>query len=262
MLPIVGILCDIRPTFGIDPSAFKETLCRKSFLNKMLRGRADGIQAQRALFAGGTLQNGKVRIEQRTSHGVIIRELVAGTRFEPGADVTCYGGFMERKPPEKEEHTHMRGIPSSDYVLNGIMFSNCFPTKSGAAFDIGPPVSLTPHCDDARWEEVIASSGIGYMANTVTRCPLHRQTRPNVIKCAAAMHRVIPGVSCDSVMVLRACSKGIDIGEAIISPYEGKKSKDKFQFDCEDPVHWAAAGRIDDFPAFEFELVSVDAAQT
>ena len=104
-------------------------------------------------------------------------------------------------------------------------------------------MSLTPQCEDQRWEAVIASSGIGYMANTVTRCPLLRQTRPNVVVHEVAMYRVIAGVSYSSVLVLRGASQGIDIGEPIISPYEGYQSKAKFKFHCKDPLHWAAAGR-------------------
>jgi hypothetical protein len=126
---------------------------------------------------------------------------------------------------------------------SGITFSGCFHTKPDAVFKIGHRVSLTPQCEDHRWEEMIASCGIGYMVNTVTKCPLHRQTRPTVTVCEAPLLREIPGVSYDSVLVLRAGSNGIVIGEPIISLYEGKKSKAKFQFICTDPVHYATVGR-------------------
>jgi hypothetical protein len=242
LLLVVGNLSDIILAFGIEPSAFQETICRNSFMDRRLQGSASGIAAQRALLTGGTLQNGKVKVEQRISHGMVIRELIAGIRFEPGADVTCYGGFVEKRPPETEEHTHMRGIPASDYALNGILFSGCFPIKPGAALKIGHSVALTPQCEDQRWEAVIASSGIGYFANTVTRCPLST-SRPNVVVHALPMYRKIAGVSYSSVLVLRAASHGIDVGEPIISPYEGCQSKAKFKFPCKDPLHWAAAGR-------------------
>jgi hypothetical protein len=217
-------------------------------VNRPVWGSSNGIQAQRALLNGGTIQNGKVSIQLRMSHGVVIRELIARIRFQPRDDVTCYGGFVEKQPPEGEEDTHMRRIPLTNYVLNGIAFSGCFPSQSGGVFRVGPGVSLKPQCADPQWEKVIVSCGLGYMANTVTKCPLYRQTIPNVSVCEAALERNIVGVSYASVLVLRACSNGIDIGEPIISPYEGKQSKKKFRFICADPEHYATAGRTPPSP--------------
>jgi hypothetical protein len=194
------------------------------------------------------LDNGKLAVEVHWSHGVQLRELIAGIRFEPDEVVTCYGGFVEKAPVLTESdvnmHTHVRQIPGTDYVLEGEPLSNCFPLKQGAMFDLGYSVSLKPQCADPRWAKVIASSGIGYMANTVTRCPLSSRTRTNVTVCEAVLGRVIPGVPYDSVLYLRASAGGINPGEPIISPYEPWQLKEKFKFKCVDKAHYEAAGRV------------------
>ena len=202
-----------------------------------------GIQAQRALWLGGTLENGKVTIEMRRSHGRMLRELIARVRFEPGDDVTCYGGFVVPVPPQSDEHTHMRNLPSTDFVLEGLPFSTCFPQTGGAVSHLGFQVPLKPSCVDPAWTNIIASNGIGYMANTVTNCPLDRRARPNVVVCEARLGRVIEGVPYDSVIVLRASNNGIDIGDRIISPYEPWHLKKMWSWACVDPLHYAAAGR-------------------
>ena len=56
--------------------------------------------------------------------------------------------------------------------------------------------------------------------------------------------RTIPGVPYPSVMVLRAGTGGIDIGQPVISPYEPWKLTDKFQFKCVEEAHYKAAGRV------------------
>jgi hypothetical protein len=192
---------------------------------------------------GGTLHNGKVTIELRKSHGRMLRELIARVRFEPGDDVTCYGGFVMPAPPPSDEHTHMRHIPSTDYVLEGLPFSNCFPETMGAVCHLGYRIPLKPSCVDPDWTKMIATSGIGYMANTVTKCPLGGRARPNVRVCEARLGRVIEGVPYDSVMLLRASNNGIDIGDRIISPYEPWNLKKMWSWECVDPMHYAASGR-------------------
>jgi hypothetical protein len=150
---------------------------------------------------------------------------------------------MTPAPPESDSHTHMRHRPSTDYVLEGLPFANCFPTKLGASFHLGYRGPLQPRCEDPAWTKIIASNGIGYMCNTVTKCPLRRRARPNVTVCEAMLGRVIPGVLYPSVLVLRASDGGIDIGDRIISPYEPWKLKEKFAFTCADQAHYRAAGR-------------------
>jgi hypothetical protein len=222
---------------------FHEELCRQSFRRNPLFGTATGCQAQRALFHGGTLQNGKVSVEFRQSHGRMLRELIARVKFKPGADVTCYGGFVAPSTQETDKDTHMRHIPLSNYILAGRPFSNCFPTALGSEFQLGYNVSLQPRCEDPAWTKVIRSNGIGYMSNTVTKCPLRRRARTNVTVCEATLGRHIPGVPYNSIMIIRANSNGIEIGDRIISPYEPWKLKEKFQFVCVDQAHYAAAGR-------------------
>lgn len=242
----VGSGGDGNHEFDTDPATFHESLCRKSFAQRPAFGVAKGCKAQRALFLGGTLDNGKVAVEVHWSHGVQLRELIAVTRFEPNDVVTCYGGLVEKAPVVKnpDGHTHTRQIPGTDYVLEGEPFSNCFPVKQGAMFALGYSVSLRPQCADPRWAKVIASSGIGYMANTVTRCPLSSRTRTNVTVCSDILGRTIPGVPYDSVLYLQASARGIDAGERIISPYEPWKLKEKFTFKCSDNAHYKAAGRV------------------
>jgi hypothetical protein len=239
---------DGRQEFPQDPATFHEILCRRSFANRPVFGVAKGCKAQRALLHGGTLENRKLAVEVHWSHGVLLRELIAQVRFEHKDVVTCYGGFAEKAPVVKKSdvnmHTHMRQIPGTDYVLEGEPFSNCFPVKQGAMFDLGYSVPLRPQCADPRWAKVIASSGLGYMANTVTRCPLILRTRTNVTVCDAVLGRSIPGVPYDSVVYLKASAGGINPGEPIISPYEPWKLKEKFKFKCNDSAHYEASGRV------------------
>jgi hypothetical protein len=204
-------------------------------------GTGTGIQAQRALLYGGTLANGKVAVEFHPSHGLMLRELIAKVRFDPGDDVTCYGGLLMPAPKkEKDSDTH---VPSVPFVLEGLQFSESFPTTLGGMYELGYHVPLRPRCETPAWEAVIATSGLGYMANTVTKCPLSRN-RPNVVVCEAMLGRTIPGIPYPSVMTLRAGATGIDIGQPIISPYEPWQVTKKFQFKCVDEAHYKAAGKV------------------
>jgi hypothetical protein len=242
---------DIKPSIGFvsvagrgmwgNPSIFHEILCRQSFERRT--AKRTGIRAQRALFNAGTLDNSKVVVQIRKCHGVPLRELVAGIRFEQGDDVTLYGGFLEVAVKETNEHTHTRHIPGEHHVLNGQDFANCFPTGAGGLYNLGLHESLTPRCVSKDWECVIRTTGVGYMANTVTRCPLYRRLRPNVVVSELPLGRTIPGIPYSSLLVLQAGSGGIDVGDPIISTYEQYQLKEKFQFKCSDPSHYLAAGR-------------------
>ena len=64
-----------------------------------------GCEAQRALFDGGTIENGKVAVQFRQWHGRIVRQLVAMIDFAPHSDVTCYGGLVQA-PANKADSTH------------------------------------------------------------------------------------------------------------------------------------------------------------
>lgn len=206
-------------------------------------GVTKGCRAQHALLHGGTLKNGKVSVDRRCSHGIRLRELVARIRFEAGDVVTCYGGLVKAAPSETDSDTHMRHIPLSDHVLDGLPFSNCFPEKIGSVLDHANTVSLQPRCQDPEWEKIIVSNGVGYMANTVTWCPLRVRARANVVVCEEILGREIPGVPYSSILVLRASTGGIDSDESIISPYEPWKLKQKFQFKCMEEAHYKAAGK-------------------
>ena len=96
---------------------------------------------------------------------------------------------------------------------------------------------------------VIASTGIGYMANTTTAFPQQQRSRPNVTVCHAMLGRLVKGVPYPSVIVLRASAGGIDEGEAVISPYEAWRLTGKFAFKCVDRSHYAMAGRLEDYEA-------------
>jgi hypothetical protein len=242
----VGPLIDIKPDFASNPAKFHEELCRQSFMRRPVFGVTKGCAAQRALFHG-TLENGKVAVEERWVHGRIVRELIAKVRFEWKADVTCYGGMLAPARKEKDTDTHMRHIPQTNHVLEGRPFSECFPVKQGAVFGLGYTVPLRPRCVDPAWDKVIENNGIGYMANTVTRCPLSARTKTNVVVCEAFLGRNIPGIPYANVMVLRAAKGGIDIGQPIISPYEPWKLKKKFCFKCVEPEHYLASGREQTF---------------
>jgi hypothetical protein len=247
--PCVGSCGEYGNEFDKDPATFHESLCRKSFEQQPVFGITKGCKAQRVLLHGGTLDNGKVAVEWRWSHGLELRELIARKRFECGEVVTCYGGFAIKAPVVSEDEvgmdSHMRQIPGTDYVLEGAPFSNCFPVKQGAMFDLGYSAGLWPKCDHPGWAKVIASSGIGYMANTVTKCPLSsRRTRTNVTVDTAVLGRTIPGVPFDSILYMRANMGGINPGEPIISPYEQWKVKEKFKFQCIDKAHYEASGSL------------------
>jgi hypothetical protein len=209
-------------------------------------GGGKGIRAQRALLEGGTLANGKVGVMFKTSHGHCIRELVARVKFHRGEVVTCYGGFLERVPgPETDEHwlTHMRHIPLNDHVLNGLEFSNTFPASNSIVLGkLGYREWLHPRGVGPEWIRIIESSGLGYMANTVTKCPMTR-TRPNVIVDELILGRVVEGVPYSAVLVLRAGDQDIQVDQTIVSPYEAWKQNQLFEFKCADEWHYIAAGK-------------------
>jgi hypothetical protein len=227
-----------------DPGLFHEQLCRNSFLRNPVSDGGAGIEAQRALLRGGTLLNGKVQVVSHWSHGQELRDLIAGVKFLPLEDVTCYGGQLGLAPPKNDGHTHMRHVPLSDYVLDGIEFSRTFPvaTTHGVGNKYGFMVPLQPQCVNPVWSDMIASSGIGYMANTHTICPLERRSRNNVTIHAVPLGRNIPDVMYSSVVVLRACSKGIAKGARILSPYEPWKLQEKWKYRCMSAAHYNAAG--------------------
>jgi hypothetical protein len=223
-----------------DPASFHEILCRQSFERHPTRGK--GKPAQWALFNAGTLDNCKVHVNILESHGIPLRELVAGVRFEPGDDVTLYGGLLEPGRIETDLDTHTRHIPLNDWVLNGQMFSESFPSGQGGTYNLGIREKLTPRCKSKEWERVIRTTGLGYLANTVTKCPLISRLRPNVVVVELILGRVIPGVPYDSILVLQAGTAGIEPGDRIISLYEYGTQKEKFKFRCADPTHYIAAG--------------------
>ena len=236
-----------------DPALFHEYLCRQSFLQKPVPSRhGTGIDAERAILTGGTLSNGQLQVQMRDCHGVRLRELIPMRGYKPGAIVTCYGGFVGLAPPKGEHHTHMRQIPTTNYVLDGEEFSDCFPFQNGAVFGLGHTLAMTPRCENRAWEDIIRSTGLGYMANTITKCPLQRRARTNVTVHTAVLGRSIPGVPYSTVVYLRAGTNGIQPQEPIISPYEGCQSKQAFQFICADEDHYHAAGR---------EFVSIQESQ-
>jgi hypothetical protein len=228
-----------------DAALFHENLCRQSFKQYPVQGaHGAGIDAERAILKGGTLSNGQVEIQFRESHGAVLRELISMFGYKPKEIVTCYGGFLGEAPPKDEDHNHMRHIPTTNYVLDGEEFSGCFPFEYGGVFTMGRTVAMTPRCDDKAWEEVISGNGIGYMANTATKCPLQHRSRTNVTVHTAILGRRIPGVPYSSVVYLRAGANGIQPREPIISPYEGCQNNKKFRFVCSDAQHYESAGRV------------------
>jgi hypothetical protein len=226
-----------------DPSMFHEYLYRQSFKQRPVKGTGSGVRVQRAIMSGGTLENGKVRVYFRRSHGVTLRELIAMVTFEHHDCVTCYGGFEEPAPASKlDGNNHMRHIPCTRRVLNGLPFADCFPTVPGVMFDLGLDAPLRPRCDNPAWSHMIRTSGIGYMANTVTKCPMRLQPRPNVTIQSRSSYRQIDGVSCGSVLYLECGVRGIAVGDPIVSPYEGWAGNPEFRFECVDQDHYARAG--------------------
>ena len=234
--PVNGVLND----FHTSPHNFHEILCRASFKKNPTNGK--GCRAQRALLHGGTILNGKVSVQVRHAHGRAVRELVCLEDVPPLGVVTCYGGFVGLAPDEKDEHTHMRHLPASDYVMDGDAFSSTIPEGNSAASKFGVEIPLFPCCDNEQWAFVVASSGIGYMANTMTKCPLQGQKRYNVTVHAYTLGRVVPGVVQSDVLVLQACSDGLKAGDCVVSPYESYRQTKKFEFVCDDLMHYRAAG--------------------
>ena len=207
--------------------------------------------AQRALFLGGTLENGKVAVQRRRHHGPFVRHLIAMVDFNPDSVVTCYGGFLEAAPRTKGQtnaKTHMRRIPASDFVLNGWAFSETFPSSSCGMQTLGYNVNMCPEHDDPEWVRIIRTTGLGYMANTKTICPMKVGNGTNVTIGEAKLGRVIPGIPYSSIMVLKACAAGIKTGDPIISPYRSYALKDKFWFKCIDRGHYYWSGREHTFP--------------
>jgi hypothetical protein len=240
LFPLIGPVNGVLNDFHTAPHNFHEILCRASFKENPTSGK--GCRAQRALLHGGTILNGKVSVQVRHDHGRAVRELVCLKDVPPLEVVTCYGGFVGLAPAEKDEHTHMRHIPASGYVMDGDAFSSTMPEGNSAVSKLGVKIPLYPRCDDEKWASVVAGSGIGYMANTVTKCPLQGQKGYNVTVHAYTLGRVVPGVVQSDVLVLQACIHGLKAGDCVISPYESYRQTKKFQFVCADLMHYRAAG--------------------
>jgi hypothetical protein len=201
-------------------------------------GTGKGSIAQHALKYGGTLANGKVFVRFGRSHGHDLNALIAGVDFFHHDVVTIYGGAACLAPEEKAEDTHMRHIRLSDYVLNGLAFASAFPKEFSPDGQTMGPRGL-----NEEWTRLIETSGIGYMANTRTRCPLANQPRANVYVDTCILGRVIPGVPYTDLVMLRATKSGIRKGHPVISLYESSSQTAKFRFECADRQHYLDAGK-------------------
>jgi hypothetical protein len=231
-----------------DPSRFHEVLCRRAYRQKPVIGTGSGSVAQRILLHGGTLDNGKLVIREQDYHGRRVRHLMAGVLFAPNEIVTCYGGFLQKEPKLSKDKTHMRHIPHTNLVLNGWAFSQSFPLTTGSMQRLGYDVDMIPFHENPDWLRVIRTTGLGYMANTKTSCPMRVNNKTNVTVCQAQLGRDIDGVGYKNMLYLVANGNGIAKGDPIISPYRSYTLKDKFWFPCIDRNHYEAAGQSAKFP--------------
>ena len=225
------------------PDAYPEVLARASFhLNPVRKRGARGWRAQQLLLGGGTL-DGNLYVAWEKRHGIWLLGLYSTQDIEGNRDVTCYGGVRRPKPAQElDTDTHMRCVPGEDFVMDGKEFAACFQGPRSPLCEFGGLIPVLPRCGSRGWREVIRSSGIGYMANTVTKCPRVLE-RPNVFTAYVPLGRTIPGVPYTSLMVLRAGVHGIRAGEPIVSVYVWACQKAKFTFACKDRGCYAASSK-------------------
>ena len=194
------------------------------------------------LLGNGTL-DGDLYVAWEERHGTWLLGLYSKLDIGGKQDVTCYGGVWRPRPAvELDTDTHMRCVPGEDFVMDGKEFAECFQGPRSPLCRLGRLVPVVPHREGSGWAEVISSSGIGYMANTVTKCPRVIE-RPNVNITHVPLGRTIPGVPYTTLMVLTTGVNGIKAGEPIVSIYVWACQKKKFQFECRDRWCYAAVNK-------------------
>jgi hypothetical protein len=189
-----------------------------------VRPRCSGYPAQQALHSAGTIANGKVSVDRRTKCEHDCLGLFARSHWSHGDVVTLYGGVITPvKETSKSHSRHDRGL-GPDYAYDGLPFSRLF------ARDVHGP-HWRPRSPDSVLSDLIEHSGIGWMANTVTKnCPAKRNSRPNVtIKSIDLVIKGIP-VPNTSVLALVCGKSGIVPGDEIISVYEHGQSNENLAF--------------------------------
>jgi hypothetical protein len=219
--------------------------------------RVRGCKAQHALNTGGTLANKIVYVAHRHDGD---RGLFAGHDLMPRTIATLYGGqlrrliesqrlvatdsapagahpsagdMMDRAAPADVEgdegpNTHVRHLPGNDIVaLDGLPFANWLPPKTQRGSE-NPRLRthLFPECEDQDLHYLIANTGVGYMARTVTDCP--RCPKANVSMAFFDVYHPAIGLMYTQVAALVVGTMPIPADGELIRKHEGWKSKRKY----------------------------------
>jgi transposase-like protein len=137
----------------------------------------------RKLEHSGSLANERVFVAISDVCESPILGLFANVDFKRGDVVTCYGGRLRSSNDahqEEEDHkTHVRRIPGSIFVRDGLEFSRYFKRDSVSEMksELDLPASARVHrevtgCERDVWER-IQQEGVGYMANTDEKSKLN-----------------------------------------------------------------------------------------
>jgi hypothetical protein len=166
----------------------------------------------------------------RTVCGHECAGLFAGCDFDVGDVATLYNGVLQ--PRSLASKTHSRGDRGLgvDYLYDGHQHSIRFDVSPGSEH-------LRPRTDDPHLRYLIENTGVGYMANTVTRdCPSNRNIRTNLR--VASIDHFHPGMPVQYQTILALIiTCPVRAGEELVSLYEYGSSQDELHFYCKDETH-------------------------
>ena len=146
-----------------------------------------------------------------------------------GQVITVYGGDLcaevDVLKKEPKLYTHVRRIPGSIFVRDGLAWSSMFD-RTGVDFEKErelPPclrarvLPLSNGDSDEKTERIL-SGGIGYMINTGPRCTHN-------VRCIN-VNPSKDGIVPDELFIVS--SRDIDADEELIAPYNNNEFKMKF----------------------------------
>jgi hypothetical protein len=172
-------------------------------------------------------------VKRRTVCGHTCAGLFAGCDFGVNDVATLYGGEIKHRSVASKTHSRGdRGL-GPDYCYDGHSHSGMF---EGSRSSRGSR-HLRPRSPDSDLCYLVENTGIGYMANTVTRdCPSKRNIRTNLkVVSLDHFHSGIP-VQYGTILAL-IVTRPIRAGEELVCLYEYGESQPELHFYCTDKTH-------------------------
>jgi hypothetical protein len=109
-----------------QPEYSHELVCWRHFELNPVRPKCRGYPAQQALRQAGTIANGKVSVNPRSTCGHECLGLIARWHWKPGDVVVLYGGVLTPMGEASKTHArHDRGLGHT-YVYDGLPLSIFF----------------------------------------------------------------------------------------------------------------------------------------